>query len=81
MLDGHEPVISFMDPTLSWLYDKPPSTIPPDLFVAFVTPKDLTSNDQARYNDLKRRAITTKQFGDFDVIIADNTDHELFINF
>lgn len=81
MLDGHEPVMSFMDPNYSWLYDDQPETAYPDLFVAFVTPQDLTAADETRYNELKRRAINSKQFGDFDVVIADNRDHAFSIDF
>lgn len=89
MLDGHEPVMSFMDPNYAWLYDEPPAstqrgepaTSYPPIFVAFVTPNDLTAVDESRYNELKRRAIDSKQFGDFDVLIADNRDHAFSIDF
>ena len=81
MLAGNEPVVSFMDSNYAWLYDKPPATGYPDLFVAFVTPQDLTAASATRYNELVRRAIDVKQFGDFDVIIADNRDHALAIDF
>lgn len=81
MIGGKEPSMSFMDPSLSWLYGVPPSTVYPNLFVAFVTPQDLTKEDEERYNQLKRRAIAHKAFGDIDVVVSDNYDHSLTINF
>jgi hypothetical protein len=80
MLEGTEPVMSFMDQNYSWLYHELPATSYPLLFVAFVTPQDLTAADETRYNELKRRAINSKQFGDFDVVIADNHDRRFTID-
>lgn len=81
MLADNEPVMSFMDPTLSWLYDTSPAKDYPSIFVVFVTPNDLTVNDETRYNELKRRAIDSTQFGDFDVVIDDNNGQRFQVDF
>lgn len=81
MLAEKEPVMSFMDPDLSWLYDAPPATTYPATFVAFATPDDLSLDQEKRYNALIERSIARKRFGAFDVVISDNHDQRYLIDF
>lgn len=81
MLEGKEPVMSFTDPDFSWLYDAPPATTYPATFVAFVTPDDLSLDEEKRYNVLIERSIARKRFGAFDVVIVDNHDQRYHIDF
>lgn len=81
LLAGKEPVMSFIDPDLSWLYDAPPATTYPETFVAFTTPDDLSLDQEKRYNALIKRSIARKRFGAFDVVISDNHDQRYHIDF
>lgn len=81
MLARHEPVMSFMDPTLSWLYDSQPATTYPNTLVVFATPADLTFSQQARYNELLRHMIAHRSFGEFEVLVVHNETHQFSIDF
>lgn len=81
MQTGIEPSISFMDPNLSWLYDRPPTGEYPGTFVVFVTPDDLSEAGRTRYNLLAAKAYAREQFGAIEVLIASNDDRSLTIDF
>jgi len=81
MLEGHEPEISFMDPSFFWLYDQVPATQNPDTLVIFVTPQDLTLSQKSQYNTLLEKAISQKDFQELSVLILDNHGQTYTIDF
>ncbi len=67
---GKEPVGSYMDYLyLNWLY-KTESNVKPALNVTIVPLTDLTTNElRISYNDLKRRSLKNKRFGNVEILI------------
>ncbi|GEM_PF-2428769 len=71
LLDRKEPLSSFVDQDLSWLYDKKGDYIKPKYLVTFITPDDLTPEQNKKYNQLKQGAINSKIFSPgLEVIIS-----------
>ena len=70
-LAGKEPQQSFVDPELSWLYDKKGDYMKPKFLVTFTTPNDLTPDQKEKYNQLKLDAVNSEMFSpDLEVIIS-----------
>ncbi|MCM8787385.1 MAG: glycosyltransferase family 39 protein [Candidatus Omnitrophica bacterium] len=74
LLNGKEPVKSFIDQNFFWLYDKLPAEIHPPIVVIMVTGE----SEKEKYDQYKEREIKSKKFGDLEVIIADNTKGILY---
>lgn len=72
MLQGKEPTMSFMDPSFSWLYHRPPEADRPRLLVVFTTPNDIPASAETRYNQLVRDSLAVKQFGDLTILVVNN---------
>jgi len=71
LLGGKEPQSSFVDPDLSWLYDKKGGYMKPRYLVTFITPDDLTPEQNKQYNQLKTESIESKFFNSsLEVIIS-----------
>jgi hypothetical protein len=71
LLGGKEPQSSFVDPDLSWLYDKKGSYLKPRYLVIFITPDDLTPEQNKQYNQLKQGPVNSKIFSPgLEVIIS-----------
>lgn len=81
MLQGKEPTASFMDPSLSWLYDRPPEIDMPELLVVFATPNDIPATEETRYNQLVRDSLAIKQFGDLSILVVNNERNLHRVNF
>jgi len=62
LLGGKEPQSSFVDQDLYWLYDKKDDYMKPKYLVTFITPDDLTPEQNKQYNQLKLEAIDSKVF-------------------
>lgn len=73
LLGGKEPQSSFVDQDLSWLYDKKAGNMKSKYLVTFVTPDDLTPEQNEQYGRLKRVAVASKVFNSgFEVIISEH---------
>lgn len=71
LLGGKEPQSSFVDQDLSWLYDKKDDYMKSKYLVTFVTPDDLTPEQNKQYNQLKQGSINSKIFSPgLEVIIS-----------
>ncbi|MBI5357140.1 glycosyltransferase family 39 protein [Candidatus Collierbacteria bacterium] len=71
LLSGKEPQSSFVDQDLSWLYDKKAGYMKPRYLVTFITPDDLTPEQNKKYNQLKMDDIESKVFSpSLEVIIS-----------
>ena len=71
LLGGKEPQSSFTDQDLSWLYDKKDDYMKPKYLVTFITPDDLTPEQNKQYNQLKTESIESKLFtSSLEVIIS-----------
>ena len=70
-LENMEPVKSFVDQDLSWLYPSYDEQSRPEYLVTFATPSDLTGKDRKRYNQLQTSSIAAKHFGDLEVLIQE----------
>lgn len=81
LLKKSEPVMSFMDPNLFWLYDKTPAAEYPDYIVVFVTPSDLTANERKRYNEVATNVVARKVLGEFEVVVVNNEKRQFSIDF
>lgn len=81
LLKKSEPVMSFMDPNLFWLYDKTPAAEYPDYIVVFVTPSDLTANEWKRYNEVATNVVARKVLGEFEVVVVNNEKRQFSIDF
>lgn len=69
-LEDKEPVKSFVDNDLSWLYPSYDRRPEPEYLATFATPNDLTEQDRKRYEDLVDMAEATEDFGDLEVLIT-----------
>lgn len=69
-LENVEPVKSFVDNDLSWLYPVYNRQAKPEYLVTFVTLDGLIEQDRELYNQLVSRSISRKRFGDIEVIIV-----------
>ncbi len=71
LLGGKEPQFSFVDQDLSWLYDKKDGYLKPKYLATFVTPDNLTPEQNKQYNQLKQGSINSKIFSPgLEVIIS-----------
>ena len=71
LLSGKEPQSSFVDQDLAWLYDKKDGNMKPKYSVTFVTPDDLTPEQNKQYNQLKQGPVYSKIFSPgLEVIIS-----------
>ena len=71
LLGGKEPQSSFEDQDLSWLYDKKGGYMKPRYLVTFITPDDLTPEQNKQYNQLKQGPVNSKIFSPgLEVIIS-----------
>ncbi len=71
-LENMEPVKSFVDQDLSWLYPDGNKRVSLEYLVTFVTPYNLKENDRQRYNYLISQTQTIQRFGDLEVLITKN---------
>lgn len=81
-LAGKEPVISFVDPPLFWLYDKEPGGQYPENFVVFVS-HDFSedSEEDQLYQQYHEETIMSQTFEDMEVLIVNNENREFTINY
>jgi hypothetical protein len=71
LLGGKEPQSSFVDQDLSWMYDKKDEYMKSKYLVTFITPDDLTPEQNKKYNQLKTEAVESKVFSpSLEVIIS-----------
>ena len=71
-LENMEPVKSFVDQDLSWLYPDLNKQANAEYLVTFATPDDLTKIDRQRYDRLVSQTEAKQRFGDLEVLITKN---------
>jgi len=67
-----EPLKSFVDQDLSWLYPDLNKQANAEYLVTFATPDDLTKIDRQRYDRLVSQTEAKQRFGDLEVLITKN---------
>lgn len=78
-LNDKEPVKSYVDQNFFWLYDKQPSIKHPDIVVVFVASDYVKDSNLIKtYNKYKSNEISSKKFGELEVIVADNTKEIIY---
>lgn len=70
---GHEPVQSYTDPELAWLYGKESGAKNPEISVVFVSlTQDDTMAVKEGYSFFAKDIVSSKQFGGTEVLIVQN---------
>lgn len=81
-LVNKEPVISFVDPPLFWLYDHEPGGQYPKNFVVFVSQDFAKDSEEGElYQQYQAETFNSQTFGDIEVLIVDNEEQQFTVDY